>query len=252
MTRISVISDLHCGHRAGLTPPRWWESRESKHGKIQRECWNWYKCEIEKSKPDILVVNGDAIDGKGQRSGGVEEITTDRNEQVEMAEAAIVASGAKTVIVVAGTAYHTGDEEDFEDNLAKAVGAKSFSGQEFVECGGVVFNFKHHVGSSSIPHGRHTAVSKERVWNLLWSERGRQPRANVIVRSHAHYFDYCGGSNWFALTTPALQAAATKYGRRCSGTVDFGFVQFDCNGGKYTWEAHLLEPAAERAKLLRV
>jgi hypothetical protein len=169
-----------------------------------------------------------------------------------MAVDAVAASKAKKVIIVAGTAYHVGQGEDFEELIAESAKAEAFSGQEFVEVDGVIFHFKHHVGSSSIPHGRHTPVARDAVWNALWAEQGRQPRARVICRSHVHYFSHCGGSNWDGFTTPALQAANTYYGRRCSGLVDFGFLVFKCHKGGFTWEARLLKPAAERAHLLRV
>ena len=93
--RVVVISDLHCGHVVGLTHPDFNPSypRGSERFKLavrRRELYKFYTDRMEKLQPiDILIVNGDAIDGKGPRSGSTELLTTDRDEQVEMAAVAI-------------------------------------------------------------------------------------------------------------------------------------------------------------------
>jgi len=44
--RVVVLADLHCGHRAGLTPPEWhWHTEnsfQSKWAAQQIETWNYY------------------------------------------------------------------------------------------------------------------------------------------------------------------------------------------------------------------
>ena len=115
MKRMVVISDLHCGHVVGLTPPRWHFQIDGKLYANQKELWGFYAQSIDSLKPiDILVVNGDAIDGKGCRSGGTEQNTTDRLEQCEMAIECIEYTEAKTVRMTYGTPYHAGQDEDFE------------------------------------------------------------------------------------------------------------------------------------------
>lgn len=253
---VAVISDLHCGHYAGLTHPSYQihPDREGlkKTAELQRECWTWYERTIRSIRPDVLLVCGDCIDGAGHKSGGTEEMTTDREEQVEMAARAILAARARKIVVVAGTAYHVGQDEDWEKVLADKVGAVAFSGQEFLDVDGVRINLKHHVGGSQREAGRFTALANENLSNMLWAEHDRQPRCGVILRGHVHYHRYCGGPGWVAMTLPALQAAATKFGRRCSGTIDYGLIELRCDRGDHTWQSHILRPAAERAQLLRL
>ena len=114
--RVFVGSDSHCGHRAGLTPPKFqarggfgkWEA-------LQAELWDFYMEKLYKWKPfDIAILNGDLTDGKGQRTGGSELITADRFKQAEIAYQAFREIGAKKYRLVAGTPYHSGMEEDFE------------------------------------------------------------------------------------------------------------------------------------------
>ena len=102
MKRFVVISDLHCGHRVGITPEQY------QHGKkfidAQKEMWGIYKETIKKLQPiDLLGVNGDAIDGHGKRSGGSELIITDIDEQCDMAIEVIKEANPKDIICTFGT-----------------------------------------------------------------------------------------------------------------------------------------------------
>jgi hypothetical protein len=242
MKRVVIISDLHCGHLVGLTPPAWHINNDGKLYKIQKELWGFYTQAIDSLKPiDILIVNGDAIDGKGARSGSTEARTADRYEQCKMATECIEYAGAKKIRMTYGTPYHVGQEEDWERVVADNVGAKIES-HGFYNVDGVVFDCKHKIGSSSVPHGRGTAIKREKVWNLIWESRKHQPKADVVVRSHVHYFDMDVDSitDAIGIVTPALQGYGSKYGaRQCSGTVDIGIVYFDVENGDSGWPGYI-------------
>jgi len=242
MKRLLVISDLHCGHRAGLTPPEWWDNDDGKYAEIQETMWKWYVGMVKKVMPvDVLVVNGDAIDGKGSKSGSSELITADRNEQCKMAETCINLIKAERIYMTYGTAYHTGDDEDWEDIVADRVSA-DIKSHLWLNIGGVNFDFKHKVTSSTIPHGRHTGPAKDKLWNLLWAEKGLQPKADVLIRSHVHYFTQSGDSFSEIFTTPALQGPGSKFGARImSGIIDIGTMMFDCEDGNYTTTKLLMD-----------
>jgi len=262
--RLVVISDLHAGHRVGLTPPdyQWKANKNAEHGvykcaKIQRACWKWYKEAMLALRPiDVLVVNGDAIDGRGERSGGVELITGDRRHQADMAAEAILLAGAKQVVMVRGTPYHTGQKEDWEDVIARKVRACKIGNHEWVNINGIVFDFKHKIGRSTIPHGQFTPQARDWLWNALWAEAGFQPKADWLIRSHVHYARDCGGwsgdRRWVALTTPALQAMGTRYGaRECSNLVDYGFNSWDITpNGSVTWQPKIAYIRSQRAKAI--
>ena len=256
--RLVIISDAHCGHITGLTPPEYQAQStgaNNKFSRAQKELWDHYSRILDELQPiDILVANGDMIDGKGDRGGGTEILFADRLAQVDMAVECIKESRCKQIVMTYGTPYHTGDGEDYEAIIAQKVGAKKIGGHEWLDVNGCVFDFKHKTGSSGIPHGRNNSIAKERLWNVLWHEHDEQPKADVIVRSHVHYAAYCGEpGSWLALTTPALQAKGTKYGvRQCSGTVHWGLTHFDIdeNGG-YTWQSHLVRLKAQQSKAIR-
>ena len=261
--RVVIAGDSHCGHVVGLTPPEWQIRSDSgriprlrKFKQIERETWRWFENTVAALQPiDLLLWTGDSIDGKGARSGATELLIVDRNLQVDMAEQVLRAFGAKRVIMVYGTPYHTGQEEDLEDQLAGRLGAKIGS-HEWVQANGLTFDLKHFVGSSVVPYGRVTAVQREEIWNALWAEAELQPRADVVVRGHVHYcvggWRFVGGRQVWALTAPALQAMGTKFGsRRCSGTVDLGLLHWDITSrSEYTWQPHVANIKAQRARPL--
>ena len=155
------------------------------------------------------------------------------------------------------TAYHTGAGEDYEDALADNFDAP-IGAHEWPVVNGLTFDLRHHVGSSSIPHGRYTQLAKQHLWNRLWAKDDAQPESNIIVRSHVHYHGHVGsieqGKPWLAMTLPALQLAATKFGgRRCDGVVHVGFVVVDVtpNGG-YSWHPRIATLQHNKARTYQV
>lgn len=258
MKRVVAIGDLHCGHRAGLTPPGFFSSKSETpyiHS-LQREMWERYSRLVRAYRsPDLLIVNGDSIEGKGTRSGGTELIVSDLIEQRDMALKCIQPWNAKRIVMTYGTACHvsTTSGEDIETLVAEPLGAEIKS-HAFIDVDGVIFDVKHHLGSSAIPHGRHTAMAREKLWNFLWNEIDDQPKSNVIIRSHVHYHTFCGGPNWIGLTLPALQAAHTKYGaRRCSGVVDWGIATFNIDKKEIaSWQVHVQRLVSAKSEVVKI
>ena len=267
--RLVILADLHCGHRTGLTPPAWQlrpsedaEPKRMKWVNIQQEHWAWFAREISRLKPiDHCIVNGDCIDGTGSRSGGTELITTDRNTQIDMCLKCLRHVGARDYVIIRGTPYHTGEIEDLEDIIAGQLQCK-IGDHDSIGVNGTTFDCKHWIGGSYVPHGRITAIEREKLWGAIWTDRGERPWADWVIRSHVHY---CCGSFHLAghngrkrlqwgMTTPALQAMGTRYGaRRCSGTVDFGFVRFDVRKDEPCLPyIHYLDPETTKAMVTQL
>lgn len=248
--KIIVVGDMHCGQEDGLTPPHWQQGGE--RGLKQRNAYNWYKREIKKvGHVDAVFCMGDMIDGKGEASGGIELITANSFEQCEMAitalrEIDVDESDPKDpcIHLVEGTAYHSGKKDHLEKVIATEMGAE-FGRRLFPLYGGVQFDMRHKIGSSSVPWGRHTSPAKEYHMALEWhyKQDGAYPKPDVVLRGHVHYHDFAGGltnsAAWASMTCPAMQTFGTKYGELCcSAVVDFGFIVFTVKGGQFTWEPH--------------
>ena len=261
--RLVALGDYHCGHYTGLTPPGWDGERQETlyphYYGVRRTTWDWYKKTLKQFKPiDVLLVNGDLIDGRGPASGGTELLVMDRLEQVEMAISCVQEAEAKAVVVTFGTAYHTGKYEDFEIVIANRLkNCIKIGGEDNYEINGWIINARHHVGRSSIPHGRYTPIAREQMGNAMWAARGEFPLADVLLRSHVHYYAFLGGGDpeeWLALTLPSLQGYGGKLGtRRMTGTVDVGMACFDFptkGKGQFTWQVERLRfPLQEPVQL---
>ena len=246
--RIVVLSDLHCGSLVGLTPPAWHTGDE-----LQRDMWQWYQREMVNLGPvHACFVLGDCIDGKGKKSGGVEQITTDLIEQTDMATCALRHVQTENFVIVHGTDYHVSVEgEDLERLIARNLNAR-IGGHEWVAVNGVIFDLKHKIGASQLEHTRHTAIARERLANMLWADRKMAPRAHVFLRGHVHYHIGAHGPGWHGMTLPAMQGPGGRYGvRECSGLIHFGFIVFDVRpDGKWTHEFHEYVPTVAEPKVV--
>ena len=258
MKKILIIGDLHCGSMCGLTPPDWFISkgRDAKFANLQREMWDSYleMCS-EFGKVDALIVNGDVIDGKGARSGGTEQLTSDMFEQCDMAVAALNEIKADMLMFTYGTPYHTSSQsgEDFDKEVANRMGG-AIDDELNVDVNGLVFNIKHKVGSSLNPANRAAPVGRQRMRNALESLGTESKPCDVYVRSHVHYFSFCGEADWYAFTLPALQSSSTKYGaRQCYGKTDWGMCMFKVEDGILAgWDCRLYDLDKHRRKVVRV
>jgi len=274
--RVLIISDLHCGHDLGLTPPDWHYSTAKKSiddsltlkrknvlAAKRKELWKYYAGWIKALSPiDVCIANGDLVDGRGERAGSIEQFVLDREEQVEMAVKVLKYINAREYFLTYGTAYHVGATEDWERMVCNEMTRPAqIESHPQIDVEGHIFDVKHDISGSQIPHGRHTASARERMWNVFWAEdEGVMAKADYLIRSHVHYYSFCGSRDWFACTTPGLQGLGSRYGtRKCSGIVHFGLLWFDIpkkirgkkQGGVVWPEAHILKGRANRSHVLR-
>ena len=242
--KLLILADAHCGTMTGLTHPDYWkDSAKSMFHSFQRDTWKWFESVCKKIKPDVVVCNGDMIDGQGKASGGTEQLTVDWEEQAEMAAKVVMATGAKKYHIIRGTPYHTGKDGDYENLIRHhAPGCVGVYDQTYLDANGLVFHFKHKVSGSAIPHGRHTGPQREALWNAFQSERGTSPAADVLIRSHVHYHTYGGDAKRLTITTPCLEGS-TKYGsKECTGIVDYGVTWFDIKSKTdWRWGTELMD-----------
>ena len=252
MKTIVFIADTHCGSVYGLTPPEYY-SQHYQH--LQEEGWNWYTGLRKKwGAPDILIVNGDAIEGRQRKQGGAELITPDRNVQVEMAEECIKLWNAKKVFMTFGTGYHVSEQaEDFEYMLARKVGAK-IEGRLFLQIEGMTFDIRHEVSTSIIPHGRATALLREVLWDLIKEANDTGPKVDVVVRSHAHYHLWVETPDKVAFITPCLQLARGRFGSRlCSGETHWGAIRLTIDNGQIIGkDKDICKLTANKQQIIRI
>lgn len=263
MKHILLLSDLHCGHWAGLTDDDHMLPEHTKIGQMQRETRAIYEAGILAMLPpsgrfDWCYHLGDAIDGKGLKSEGVEQIEADRTEQANMAVRLMGQIPTRGWSMVYGTPYHVGQGEDFERAIAAGLDNATIHGFSFQSVEGVVVNLRHHIASSSVMYGGMTPLAKERFALAQWSHEQGWPNPDIILRGHVHEMQQAGeacgndtaSGRWEARTLPALQAASTKYGRRLSKVIHFGLGRLDIDGTDWSWHWHIREVTTARPHIL--
>lgn len=225
-----VINDSHCGHEFGFTPPEYWRAESDDPKKHAVRLWemnthNWVKKKAEQiGHLDHLIGLGDLIEGDGDRSGGTELITTDRIEQAGIALKLMRLFDADRYTIIEGTNSHTGFAEQYERLVAEPLGTR-LQAHAWLEHAGCVIDLKHHIGSSSTPGAIPPALTRERVWNLLWAEHELQPKARVFIRGHLHKFFIAGDEDFIAIISPSLHGWTRYGGTRLSKTISYGMLE---------------------------
>lgn len=232
-----LCGDPHCGHLAGLTPPKWWAPKDTKWGLSEREAWTWLIPKIKKQVNELgpygfVLCNADAIAGMNEKNKGIQLLTTDRNIQIEMAKTALyaIAEAAEcdVFLLTKGSFYHVGSSEDWEETLCnqmRAEGKKAFiKTQWFLKLNGKIIDVRHTMPRSAQKKLRATPLLTQGQYNVDWFLDGVQPLADCIVRSHIHtgmsVFD---GNRWYC-SLPGLITLGERSARKWNGTVDYGFM----------------------------
>lgn len=195
-----VVSDTHCGCRLGLCPPAvplddggvYTQSPlQAKLWHIWLEAWERWVPQITHGEPYIVVMNGDAVDGKHHDS--VTQISQNLEDQARIAEACLrpVLKG-RPYYHVRGTEAHVGKSAQNEEALARSLGAiPNDAGQYarwelFKNLGRHIIHFQHHIGTTGSSAYESTAVHKETVEMYVESGRWGDDSPAVLVRSHRH------------------------------------------------------------------
>ena len=225
MKKIAVISDPHCGSTAGLCP--------RKHSFIEGgvyvpnkgqlwllRCWEksirWLLKKVAGEQWG-LVLNGDMVEGR--HHGTVQLITSDFQEHLMIAQEMLmpVVEKADRVWLVRGTECHAKTVESVLGNYLGAerdpVTGDSCFEQLQLRVNGVLTHFKHHVSVALRPWSKGgPAMRAFRIEQARACDLGHEtPR--VIVRSHAHEYDYWEGAPGCCLITPAWQLM-TRFARK--------------------------------------
>jgi len=237
---ILIVSDIHNGSSTAIcTPEPDIAELETTHrpNKLQQALYNgWQKCidEIEQ-KPTLLFVNGEPCDGGNKKQLGMQSWTTNLNDQLNDAEKLLRMIPYEKIMFTRGSNYHvTQDGTNFEEIIAQRMNAepyKAYGGKGYtdyyalIEMYGKHFNFTHHVGFNKWAAYRTTALAREMAGMVF--ERDKMGKADVIVRSHVHYFVHIEFVHQHGFTTPAWKFpdAHLFRGGTAGTTPDIGMVE---------------------------
>ena len=236
-SKVGIIADSHCGSCSGLTHPDFqWRvikggnKERNKFAKMQELMYSWVKDEAKKvGDLDVLVINGDIIEGSGDINRGFELIDNDQLNQVAIAHRTILSLfPCKNIRVIEGTPYHDGKQESYSKEFARQIQTENWARRDRFRVCGLQFDVRHKVGGGSIPHTAYSGIAKEQMMEKYMTDYYEiEQNANIIIRSHQHKWRYIEGMfpNSCSFVTPCLKGLGEGYAEReGSGVVDVGFI----------------------------
>ncbi len=208
-----VLSDTHCGCRMALCPPEpvALDGGGTYHpSDFQEKMWAWWTefwdvwvPEVTRGESYDVVHNGDAIDGVHHHS--TTQVSHNIEDQLRIAERVLSpvvnacrASGG-TYFHIRGTEAHVGPSGEYEERLARTLGAKPNAhgqsarfdlwkrvGEPTPRVHAPLVHLLHHIGTTSSAAHEASAVNAELTAEYVEAARwGREP-PDFIIRSHRH------------------------------------------------------------------
>jgi hypothetical protein len=207
---VGVLNDLHAGSRCGATPAGWGDKTNPARDFLL-DCRDY----LGKKWPklDLLVLNGDLIDGGQQKSFGTGTWTTDLSEQAEMAESWLAPLldrlRPQAIIRLIGTSYHEGFNGALKTLDKTFSVAKTDDVMDVQLMDGVIMNVKHEPeGGVGLYAG--TMQDRELLWASITEPASNLPEAQFIVRAHLHMKGRHDAYNKVHVMCPCFQVQA-KY-----------------------------------------
>ena len=252
--RMVIVSDLHVGSKVGLSDPS--EDASDDAGLPVRErlfeAWRTAVGHARWSSPDILVVNGDTVEGKNRKKGGVGLWTTELDRQRDHAVHLLRMWNAKQTFMTTGSDYHVqagGSGLDIENDVAKASGAEpcTYDSQLFappewyLTVEGLTFHIQHFIPVSRVFHYVSTPIAREMMQAKLNDALRHEVtgfRTSITIRSHAHYTAHIEYSSTHGFITPCWKGKDDFMMRKGSLGLspDIGFLGFEINSEGFTFE----------------
>lgn len=252
MKRGIVISDLQCGSIYGILPDQFVTGEDVHKPQNPGQaylwaCWIDYCNKAREFNPDFVVLNGDLVDGKQQAQKGTELSLPLMDDQRRAAVECLTYT--KNLLrpeckwyAVAGTVYHVGDGNEYEEAIAREMGCEPYKGagtgrlcREILDLDveGVIINFAHHISVNSGFY-RATAADREGQWSAMTAKDQSKgvPKADVVIRSHVHNFIHVEHASKHIIQTPCWQLQ-TRFMRKHSAyrmLPDIGGIFLEVDG----------------------
>jgi len=239
---VFVYSDIHVGSKVAVCSesPEIIDAENYTPNPAQKALFKGWREIIDsyKTKPDILVINGESIDGSNPKSMGSGVWSTDLKDQInDFKKLLNYIPKPKQIYFVRGSGYHvqTGGATNIDEIVASEVNAqkyRTYAGSGYtdyeanIEVNGKIFNFTHHVGFAEWEQYRTTALARELV-KLHFEHSKRGHHTDIAVRSHVHYYVEVRFKHTIGVTSPAWKFPDSfMYRRGIPTTSDIGCIEF--------------------------
>lgn len=189
--KVGIIADLHAGSMFAPWPADADLSTKGRYiPNIGQQYLNENLARIAREIPplDVLILDGDIIDGNQWRNQGRFVVEEDPQFQARAAKKLLEPFVAKSRVIYAceGTQYHDGEVATWSENLAKDLGAIPQDEHYawdwlLLEINGVKFDVAHH--QSYMIRYRSTPAERELQFSAMLPDS-----PDVIVRAHVHNY----------------------------------------------------------------
>jgi len=263
------VADLHVGSRVGLADPKTTPTSDA-GAPIRSALFDiWGTATTGKWKsPDVLIVNGDAIEGPNRKGKGLGTWSTEGREQIDEAVHLLRMWKARHIYVIRGSNYHVDRDGDAaEEILAQKLKAEVYPNQEdvdrdrrvrsgwhwYLHLAGVTFHVAHHIAVSKVFHYQSTPTARQMLQAKLNDQLRHtieKYRTDIVLRAHAHYYNTVGFSGSQGYVMPCWKGLdefmQTKGALDISP--DIGFLAWEiCDGEarfhKELWGLQDVQPA---------
>lgn len=233
--RILILSDVHAGslyapwpegcQRTDVSPPV-----DMPPTDVQRQLMAcWQHMVTHTPRVDLLLVNGDVIDGENPKESGRYVCTPSPYDQAAAAAELLrpLRRKAKRMVLTRGTFYHEGPSSDAVKWLARELGAEGPLSYYYEDFCGWAVHASHHQTKGWI----YAAGAAERtiLFSLISEATQKFPRVDVVIRSHLHVLRVVHAYGKIGILTPAWKlvsprAEATMEFARAHALSDIGAV----------------------------
>lgn len=187
--RIVIVGDMHCGSLYGLAHSS--DVPENKSNAFIKWVFeSWMDFTQKYNEPDYLILIGDLADGSQVKTLGVDALSTDLDEQVNMANVLlrmIVPVGSKTKIYgVNGSGYHGGEGQatNVDRRIIESVNGE-YKGNIFeFEIGDEKIQVNH--GSSGAIMAVHAYILREINLSKTDAQKRKTKGPTILLRGHQH------------------------------------------------------------------
>jgi hypothetical protein len=183
---------------------------------------------------DILVLNGDLIEGPNKRGNGLGVWTTDIHAQAQCSATLIDMIRCKQIYVTQGSTYHTGNPTG--DKIVCDLIRGNWLGEwQFIEINNALKVYLKHYGDySSVPYSRCTGQRKQAL-----IARSQGTDLDILINSHTHHFNFSGDSNDLSISVPCWKGIDEFIGKKSIEQPDNGYVLIKVDGPAFTWDYNL-------------
>jgi hypothetical protein len=237
MKRVLVVSDLHVGSPFALCLPE--VTDEDYHmtytaNAIQNHFFDkWNVMRQKVGHVDMLIVNGDLIEGENRKENGTGVISTNIHAQAFIAATLINMIDADTVYITNGSKYHTGQTSG-DQIVCQMIDGVWLGDHQFLKIEDLIMHVRHKIGYSSTPYSRCTGQRKEA---MIMKSQGTN--VDIYLRSHTHKFNFSGDSNDITINTPCWKGLDHFMNQGSQEMPDNGYVLFEIDGSNYKWDYNI-------------